>query len=389
MHVYITGIGAISAAGNDLKSSLETFQKGTRNAGPVSIFETELEKPVFESRLLPEDQTSRQMRTLDLCMHAVREALQDANLDGNILNNYRVGVCLGTTVASQLNDIAFYRAYKQNGHAPMDAVDTYMQGNLAGAVSRTCNLNGPALTVVNACSSGSDAIGIGLSWLKTDQCDIVIAGGADELNHVPLAGFNSLSILDDSLCAPFDRDRAGLNLGEGAGILVLESEKVMTARGNKPVLSVAGYGAASDAYHLTAPHPDGIGLESAIMQALQEADITKTDISFINAHGTGTHDNDKVEGTTLRRLFGNTVPFLSTKGFTGHTLGAAGGLEAVFSAASLQHGWIPGSPGFKNIDQEIGIAPVSEKTSLSQQYALSTSLAFGGNNAALVIKLHN
>ncbi len=183
---------------------------------------------------------------------------------------------------------------------------------------------------------------------------------------------------------PFDQERSGLNLGEGAGILILETEAAARDRGLSPDLFLSGYGSAADAYHLTAPRPDGTGLSTAITKAMQEAGITASDISFINAHGTGTKENDRVEGQVFANMFRPNLPFLSTKGFTGHTLGAAGAIEAVFTAAALREGWIPASPGFRNPDPEIGATPVTTRTTVTGVYALSTSLAFGGSNSALV-----
>jgi 3-oxoacyl-(acyl-carrier-protein) synthase len=224
-----------------------------------------------------------------------------------------------------------------------------------------------------------------MSWIRSGLCDIAIAGGADELNCVPFCGFASLGLVSDSLCAPFDRDRKGLNLGEGAGVLVLEAESSACQRGKDADLFLEGYGSASDAYHLTAPHPDGVGLEAALYKALSEADISSEDVCFLNAHGTATLDNDRVEAKVLNRVFGKELVFLSTKGFTGHTLGAAGGLEAAFTSAALREKWIPGSAGFVNNDSELPVAPVRKKTMINGKYAVSTSLAFGGNNSALVI----
>jgi 3-oxoacyl-(acyl-carrier-protein) synthase len=239
--------------------------------------------------------------------------------------------------------------------------------------------------VVNACSSGADAIGAALSWLRAGECDLAIAGGGDELSRVALSGFGSLGVVSPALCAPFDRDRQGLNLGEGAGVLILERASSARRRNRASRLFLAGYGAACDAYHLTAPRPDGTGLEAAIRRALDEARIGPEPVGFVNAHGTATRDNDKVEGAVLARVFGPDVPVVATKGFTGHTLGAAGGLEAAFTAAGLRDGWIPASPGFANRDAEIPLAPVRERTALAVGYALSTNLAFGGNNAALIL----
>jgi len=382
--IAITGLGAISACGNNLQETLQNFSNGKRNGGPVTLFQSNLDYPVFQVNNLPHC-TSKIMRSLSLTFAAANQAICNAGLEEGF-GNLRVGICLGTTVASQLNDTDFYRQYRESGHAPMGSVDRYLNSNLAQALSKFLNIQTHlCTTIVNACSSGTDAIGVGLSWLRNDYCDLVIAGGADELNRVPLDGFGSLSVVSKSLCAPFDRNRAGLNLGEGSGIIILEKKSVSLKRGRNPELFLKGYGLAADAYHLTAPRPDGSGLEQALIQALNEARIGPGDISFINAHGTATKDNDLVEARVLARVFGPKVKFLSTKGFTGHTLGAAGGLEAVFTCLGLCNGWIPASPGFKDLDPEIGIAPVDQKTQISGKYAVSTSLAFGGNNSALII----
>ncbi len=381
--VSITGMGTISAAGVGLAETLDSFDKYRRNSGPVTLFETALKYPVFEAGEIPEEFHLAGRRTISLALCAVDEALSEAHLKGE-LAKLRVGVCLGTTVAGQLNDLTFYKSYRNAGSASMAAVDRYLKGNLAEFIGKKIGAGGPYLVVVNACSSGTDAIGVALSWLRNGVCDIAVAGGADELNYIPLCGFGSLGIVSTKLCAPFDKDRVGLNLGEGAGVLILETVASANKRGKKSNLYLTGYGSASDAHHLTAPRPDGLGLRMSIKKALDESGITHDDICFVNAHGTGTLDNDKVEGMVLGELLGVDIRFLSTKGFTGHTLGAAGGLEAVFTAAGLREGWIPASAGFMNKDDDIPVAPVREKTGISGQYALSTSLAFGGSNAALV-----
>ncbi len=381
--ILVTGMGVISATGRNLTETLDSFSRGRRNSGRVSLFETPLPYPVFEVGQIPDKFYLEGRRTLSLALCAVDEAMDGAQLKGD-LSEFRIGVCLGTTVASQLNDIEFYRSYRNTGTAPMTAVDRYVKGNPAEFVSGRIGANGPALTVVNACSSGTDAIGVALSWLKAGLCDIAIAGGADELNRIPLCGFGSLSVVSPELCAPCDRDRKGLNLGEGAGVLILETEGAASKRGVTSNLYLAGYGSANDAYHLTAPKPDGTGLRAAIGEALVDSGIGCEAVSFVNAHGTGTLDNDKVEGRVLGEVFGAGIKVLSTKGYTGHTLGAAGGMEAVFTVAGLKAGWIPASAGFVNADENIPVTPVREKTEISGHYAMSTSLAFGGNNAALI-----
>jgi len=381
--VVISGMGVISACGKNISETLNTFASGRRNGSKVTLLETKLKYPVFEVKGLS-GSDGEAMRTLELAFAAVKQALEDSGLEDK-LNDFRIGVCLGTTVASQLNDTDFYREYKNTGSAPLHSVERYLKGNLAEAVSGKIGASGLSCTVVNACSSGTDAIGVGLSWLRADLCDIVICGGADELNRVPLAGFGSLGVVSDSLCKPFDKERSGLNLGEGAGVIVIEKEEICRKRGKKAQIFLRGYGLAADAYHLTAPRPDGSGLEAALARAMDEAGIKPSQVVFVNAHGTATPDNDLVEGKVLSRVFGMGLKFLSTKGYTGHTLGAAGGIEAVFTAIGLREGWVPQSVGFEKADDVIGISPVTQKTVISGQYAISTSLAFGGNNSAIVI----
>jgi 3-oxoacyl-[acyl-carrier-protein] synthase II len=381
--MLITGIGVISAAGNNVAETLSSFEQGTRNAGPVTLFPTVLKSPVFEVKRFPADYRLEGRRTVSLALIAVDEALKEARLGD--LTGFRVGVCMGTTVASQLNALQFYKTFRERGAAPMTSVDRYLKNNLAEYIARRIGARGPQASVVNACSSSTDAIGVALSWLKGGLCDIAIAGGADELNHVPYCGFNSLGIANPALCAPFDRDRKGLNIGEGAGVMVIESRAAARRRGASSPIFLSGYGTSGDAYHLTAPSPDGVGLRAALHDALAEAGITPREVGFINAHGTGTHENDLVEGKVLADIFGQDLIMLSTKGFTGHTLGAAGGIEAVFTAAGLRAGWVPASVGFQNKDDAIPISPVRKTTTVTGRFALSTSLAFGGTNAAIVI----
>jgi 3-oxoacyl-(acyl-carrier-protein) synthase len=380
----ISGIGVISAAGVNVPETLAGFKAGMRNVGKITLFATPLDYPVFEVRSPLQGSAHPESRTVQLAFHALDEALASAGL-GHDLSVLRVGVCMGTTVASQLNDMDFYTAYRKTGEAPMQPVETFLKSNLAQAVACHVKAFGPRVTVVNACSSSADAIGVALEWLQAGLCDVAIAGGADELNRIPVCGFGSLGIFSKEPCRPYDRDRQGLNLGEGAGMLILETEASARRRGIQSKLFVAGYGAACDAHHLTAPRPDGSGLETAIITSLKDAGVQPDAISFVNAHGTATRDNDKVEGGVLARVFGTDIKVLSTKGFTGHTLGAAGALEAAFTALALREGWIPAGPGFENKDDEIPIGAVKETVSLTGRYAVSTSLAFGGNNASLVI----
>lgn len=384
--VYITGLGVISAAGTGTLQTLESFAAEPIAPRPVTQLETDVVSPAFAVSF-PAPPPAFQdcpSRTAELLCTAVEEALQDA---GNPQHNkeLRIGVSIGTTVASQLNSLRFYRDYRQTQAPDLQPVANFLRGNLSEFIAARYDLTGPRTTVVKACSSGTDAIGIGSGWIRAGLCDLVIAGGADELNRVPLAGFNSLGIMSTEPCRPFDRDRDGLNLGEGAGTVVLEGTNSVKNRQRNPQLRLAGYGCACDAHHITAPHPDGVGLKQAIRAAFTQAGVGPRDIGFVNAHGTATPENDRVESRVLTKLLGNALRYYSTKGRTGHTLGAAGGVEAVFTALGLLCGWIPGTAGCENVDPDIPQAPVVDRTEVGGPAALSTSLAFGGNNAAIVM----
>ncbi len=385
--VAITGLGCLSGAGMNLTEALDNMFANRRFPHPPVRFSTDhpASYPVLELReefKLPlDDQEKVYARTSQLALAAALEALAAAGWDEERLRGKRVGVCIGTTVGCALNCDDFYRAYKDGDDPELDVIKRFLRSNPAAVIARQLKLDGPTQTVVNACSSGTDAIGIGAGWLRAGACDIVIAGGADELSRVTYAGFSSLMITDSEPCKPFDVKRKGLNLGEGAGILILESKAVRGAK--KACGYVVGYGSACDAHHLTAPHPEGNGLKQALSEAFAAAGVTPQQIAFVNAHGTGTPDNDKVETRVLAEVLPG-VPFLSTKGYTGHTLGAAGGIEAVFTVACMQRGELPANIGFDQADPELSGTPVAENMTIDAQFALSESLAFGGNNAVLI-----
>jgi 3-oxoacyl-[acyl-carrier-protein] synthase II len=385
--VWIVGVGAISSAGSDVSSTLDNFWNGRRSPIDTLPFDSSITCPTFqvatELPTLPSE--FNRSRSLRLAIKAVREAMTDAGIE-TFGGKARVGMCIGTTVASQLNSIPFYDAYRRVGDPPLEPVFDYLRANLAQAVGELLGVTGPRMTIVNACSSGTDAIGVAASWIHAGLCDLAIAGGADELNRVAMAGFWSLGVMSSQPCAPFDRDREGLNLGEGAGIVILESTGHACERNKKLNMEIAGFGAACDGHHLTAPHPEGRGLDAAIRTALSQADATPEQIAFINAHGTATTENDRAEGKVIARIFDSRVPIVATKGYTGHTLGAAGGLEAVFTVLGLRKKWIPASVGFENQAPDIAVAPVQQRTPIDDEFALSTSLAFGGNNAAVIIR---
>ncbi len=385
--VAVTGVGCLCAAGPDLPRCVEALFRPRGTPRPPTRFATDhsVRFPVFEvADDLAEEGGRELLRTSRLALRAAREALADSGWDPAELRRLRVGVCLGTTVGSAMNNEEFYREFRAGGAPELAPIQRFLGSNPAASVARAWGLAGPCQTVVNACSSGTDAVALGAAWLRAGTCDVVLAGGADELCRVTYDGFASLQIAAPEGCRPFDRNRRGLNLGEGAAVLVLEGEELRRGRGGRARARVLGYGAASDAHHLTAPHPEGAGLRRALAQALATAGLGPAEVAFVNAHGTATPDNDRVEGRVLAEALPG-VPFLSTKGWTGHALGAAGALEAAFTVACLEAGRVPASAGFAEPDPEVGAVPTAAEVAFAGRAALSQSLAFGGSNAVLAL----
>ena len=389
----ITGLGAICAAGQSLSGIMRTLYAGQRNPAPPGNLQVDLRHtyPVFEVQgpldglydSAPEGETTRASQ---LVLIAAEEALKQAGLDREALRQYRVGICLGTTVGCTLNDEPFYRDFRAGRFPELSPVQRYLDNNPAEFLRDLWGVSGPVAAVANACSSGTDAIGLARMWIETGQCDLAIAGGGDELSRIPYLGFIHLLISAEHPCRPFDRNRTGLNLGEGAGVVILESEATARERRASILASVVGYATFADAHHPTAPHPNGVGLKRAIRHALGEAGFAAGQVGFVNAHGTATPDNDRVEGRVLKQVFSDDVPIVATKAYTGHTLGAAGGLEAVFTVQALLDQRLPPTVGFTEPDPEINIRPTERETPIQAEAAMSNSLAFGGNNSVLVFQ---
>ena len=388
--VAVVGMGCLCSAGLNLQQTVETFYRGERSPAPPIRFANEYEYrlPVFEilDEFFPTGAFKHQhlLRTCQLALTATRQALQDADLDLKRLNGARIGVCIGTNVGSSMNNEAFYRDNTEGCDPYIPPQERFLMSNPTEGIAMEFGANGPCQTVVNACSAGSDALGLAAAWIRSGICDIVISGGADELYQVTYAGFKSLLIHDASPCKPFDAHRRGLNLGEGAAIFILMSEAMTQRHVKSPRGFLLGYGSAADAFHFTKPRPDGLGLRTALHEALDTSGLAPSDITFINAHGTGTLDNDLIESTLINDMFPE-APFLSTKGYTGHTLGASGAIEAAVSLAFLENQLLPANIGFTDPDPELPAQPVSKNTAIDGNIAISQTLAFGGNNAALAI----
>ncbi|NDV26740.1 beta-ketoacyl-[acyl-carrier-protein] synthase family protein [Desulfovibrio sp. JC010] len=388
--VSICGHGCICAAGKDTRACFETMLHGDVQPvfAPGFSYDQTMQSPVFA---VPQEWIKRQEQnpplteTMQLLFPVVDEALARAGLTADKLDNLKIGTCIGSSTGASLNFKSFYQKWREGNEPDLEVIESYLHCNPAAAVAEKYGFNGPVQTVTNACSSGTDAIGIAASWIRLGLCDLVIAGGADALSGISYTGFSRLMITSPQRCRPFDKDRQGLNLGEGAAVLILASESTMQELELNSIAQVMGYGTSCDAHHLTAPHPEGSGLKQAVRDALERSGISASEIGFINVHGTGTENNDRIEGQVINELF-PTTPFTGTKGFTGHTLGAAGAVEAVMTVMSLQNGLLPPTSGFHEAAEGAKAIPVSKKTAIDAKYALSDSLAFGGNNSALVFK---
>ncbi len=296
----------------------------------------------------------------------------------------RVGILIGTSTAGILQtEQAYRRRDPHTGALPEDLRyrTTHNTYSVAAFIRRYFRLAGPALVVSTACSSSAKVFASAARMLAAGVIDAAIVGGVDSLCLTTLYGFNSLELLSAEPCRPFDVDRKGLCIGEAAAFALLE--RPGSNRDADTVL-LLGAGESSDAYHMSAPHPDGLGAQIAMAAALRSAGLQATDIDYINLHGTATPSNDAAEGKAVAALFGDRTPCSSVKGATGHTLGAAGGLEAVISALALQHAFLPGGINTRHLDPTIPIQYLTANSTLAPSRVLSNSFGFGGTNCSLV-----
>lgn len=389
--VAITGYGCLSAAGADAQTNAQTILDGKRNITSDSGITNSqgVTFPAFpiNDRDLTEGYSSlpEAMRCGELAYAVSLEALAHAAIQDDLLHQRRVGICIGTTAGNALNNDPFYEDYLKGTFPSIDPIINFRKANPAAYLARKLGTTGPAQTITNACSSGAVAIAQGMDWIRSGICDIVIAGGAEKLCPIICHGFASLLIADSSPCQPFGKTRNGLNLGEGAGLVILESDASLKMRDAHVYSRLISYSNRCDAYHLSAPDPKGSGLRAAFADALSSCNLTADHLAFINAHGTGTQENDAMEGLVYSDLAPKT-PYFSVKGCTGHGLGASGGIEAVLTAIYLNNQEIPGTSGLNEPDPLFTNAPSPDRMSVSGSYALTSSIAFGGNCCVLILK---
>lgn len=389
--ILITGCGVVSAIGNNKAETLDALLNNRSGVGPLVYLKTEhKEFPVGEVKMSDEEMRKRlnisdnniTTRTALMGMIALDEALKEAKITPEMIPN--IGFISGTTVGGMDMSEQFYLDYVNNeNHKEYIAVHDC--GSCSEMTAEHFGKFAFITTLSTACSSAANAIILGANMIRCGEADIVVVGGSECITKFHLNGFNSLMILDTQWCRPFDATRAGLNLGEGAAYLVLESEESAKKRGVKAQAILSGYGNACDAFHQTASSPDGEGAFKAMKEALQLADIQLDKIDYINAHGTGTPNNDASESTAVKRLFGENVPPMSsTKQFTGHTTSASGSIEAVFCILALQNGFVPVNLNWSQ-PMEDGIVPVHQSVKKELKHVLCNAFGFGGNDSSLLL----
>ncbi len=392
-HSFVAGMGIISAIGNGLLANLQSLNKEKAGIGEMkwlqSIHKGEL--PVGEVKSSNEDLaaacglSSKFPRTALLSSVAAYEALLDAGWERNFAS--RTGFISANTVGGMDKTENFFKLFsKDNTAGKLSDVVHHECGAVTELVADHLGIRQFVSTVSTACSSSANAIFTGVRMIKAGLLDFALVGGADALTRFTLNGFNTLMILDKELCKPFDENRRGLNLGEGAAYLLLASEEGLKQLGRKPSAVISGYANANDAFHQTASSPEGTGSFLAMKGALEKAGFQPKDIDYINLHGTGTQNNDIAEGTAIQLLFDGYFPKMSsTKSYTGHTLGASGAVEAVYSVLAIQYGVIFPNLRFQTPMKELPFKPVTSLLSNQKvKHVMSNSFGFGGNCTSLI-----
>lgn len=407
--VVITGMGAITPIGNDVASYWDGLIEGKNGVDFITHFDTEKFKVKVAAEVknfIPENymdrkEAKRMDRYCQFAMAAAKEAIENSGLDLENENRYRMGVLIGSGIGGLATIEKEVKTLVEKGPNRVSPlfIPMAISNMAAGNVAIKYGAKGICSCVVTACASGTNAIGDAFHLIRNGVSDVMITGGAEgSITELALAGFTNLTALSNSndpdrASTPFDKERSGFVMGEGAGIVILESLEHALNRGAKIYAEIVGYGATGDAYHMTSPAPDGEGGARAMQLAIEDAGIDKSDISYINAHGTSTPLNDKFETAAIKAVFGEQaykVPVSSTKSMTGHLLGAAGAIEAIACAKALEEGIIPPTIGYSNPDPDCDLDCVPNKARKAElQYALSNSLGFGGHNATIILKKWN
>ncbi len=405
--VLVTGIGTVSPLGNDSETTWTRLVAGVSGAAPISRFDASDQDTKFACEVkdfttdgvLERKDSKRMDRFVQFAVVAAHEAMQRARLNLDAVDLDRVGAVIGSGIGGMETFEAQHRTLLERGPGRVSPyfIPMMISDMAAGQVSIQFGLKGPNFATVSACASGAHAIGEALRLIRAGDADVIVCGGSEStITPMALAGFGAARALstrnDDPqrACRPFDRDRDGFVIGEGAGVLVLESEEHAHRRDAPVLCELAGYGASADAFHLTAPAEDGNGAARAMRRALHDAGLAADEVDYINAHGTATPAGDPVEVQAVKSVFCEhafRLTMSSTKSMTGHLLGAAGGLEAVITALVVARGVVPPTINLDNADTrcDLDFVPHRARTQ-NVRAAVSNSFGFGGHNATLALK---
>ncbi len=400
--VVITGMGTVNPIGNSVEELKESLRNGTSGVAKITQFDTEGFKATlacevkFEGldELIGKKEARRMDRFTKLAVAACEEAVKDANLMG-AYDPFDVSIYVTSGIGGLTTMEENMKKYMEKGPGRVSPffIPMNILNMAAGEISMRYKAMGISFAPVSACASGTHSIGEGFRAIKHGYTKAAIVGGSEgSITPMAVAGFSNMKALNETTdvlkaSIPFDKDRAGFVMGEGAGALILEDLEEALKRGATIYGEVVGYGATTDAYHMTQPHPEALGAYMAMKKALEEASIDPSEVSYINAHGTSTPMNDRLESMAVMNLFGDKTPVSSTKSMTGHLLGAAGAVESIISIIAIQEGFIPATVNTKEIDEEVKANVIIGKNLKKDlQYVLSNSLGFGGHNASLLFK---
>ena len=403
--VVITGIGAITPVGNTVDEYWDSLKEGKHGFGPITQFDASAYKcklvgevKNFVAKDYIDPKSARRMaRFTQFAVKATQEAMADSGLDMTKEDAYRVGTCIGSGVGSLQELENAYGTILTKGPLRVSpfVVPMMISNIAAGNVAIQFGLKGKSIDVVTACASGTNSIGEAFRTIQYGDADVMVAGGCEAaVSPIGISTFDSLTALtsstDPDRCSiPFDKDRSGFVLGEGAGIVILEELEHAKARGAKIYAELSGYGCSSDAHHITAPEESGEGPAVAMTNAVKDAGLPLDAVQYINAHGTSTHLNDLVETRAIKKAFGEhakDIKINSTKSMTGHLLGAAGAIECIACVKSIEEGYIHRTRGLVESEEELDLDYCKEPCEMDVDVAISNSLGFGGHNACIVLQ---
>ncbi|MCX8118018.1 MAG: beta-ketoacyl-[acyl-carrier-protein] synthase family protein [Desulfobacterota bacterium] len=389
----MTGMGVFCSIGKNVEEFYQSLKQGRSGIGPITLFDpskypSQIGAEIRDYRpeaYFEKKELKRLSRTDQLGLMAAEEAVRDSGVD--CYPSEEIGVCLGAGAGGMFEAEAYHREVLLKGRSKPSLVLPFIPSFTTSRIAERFQFSGPRMTIATACSSSATAIGYAADLIRKGDCKAVVCGGSEALCELTFGGFNALKAMDPTPCKPFDRNRAGMSLGEGAAILVLEDGEEALRRGARVFAEFLGYGIAGEAHHITAPEPEGTVEARVMRMAMEEAGVSPAEVDHINAHGTGTPLNDRVESVAIKKAFGEkayAIAVSSIKSMVGHCLGAAGAIEAVASVLSITNQFVPPTLHHREGDEDCDLDYVPERfREIEVNVVLSNSFAFGGNCTSL------